>query len=68
MRYWKLETNPEFIKCDPHLFRDDGMYEAIDNLSDEFFPIKISIATKQEYMDETYGEDNWSQEDRDSED
>lgn len=53
MRYYKLETNQSYIESEPHFFREDEFYEAIDNLADEFYPITISLVSEREYMDET---------------
>ena len=52
MRYFKLETNQSYIGTEPHFFREDEFYEAIDNLSEEFYPIKISLVSKSEYTNE----------------
>jgi hypothetical protein len=64
MRYHKRETIPD--DGDAHFFREDEIHEAIDNLNDCFFPVKISVVTKKEYMDDTYGEGDWTQEDWDN--
>ncbi len=55
MRYYKLETNQSYLDTEPHLFREDGFYEAVDNIIDEFYPITISVITKREYMNDVYG-------------
>jgi hypothetical protein len=63
MRYHKRESIPS--DGDTHYFREDEIHEAIDNLDDSFFPVKISVITKREYFEGEYGE--WTQEDWDSE-
>ena len=63
MRYHKRESIPS--DGDTHYFREDEIHEAIDNLDDSFFPVKISVITKLEYFEGEYGE--WTQEDWDSE-
>jgi hypothetical protein len=64
MRYHKRESIPS--DGDTHYFREDEIHEAIDNLDDSFFPVKISVITKREYMDGEY-EGEWTQDDWDSE-
>jgi len=65
MRYYKSETNQSYIENEPHFFREDEIHEAIDNLVDEFFPITVTISTKREWMDNEYGEGEWTQKDWD---
>jgi len=48
MRYYKRESVP--WDGDTFYFREDETFEAIDNLDDSFFPVKISIITKEEYV------------------
>ena len=47
MRYYRRDTIP--LDGDSHYFREDEIHEAIDNLDDSFFPVSISLCTKQEY-------------------
>lgn len=49
MRYYKIEINQSYEETEPHFFRDDEAYEAVDNLDDKFFPITVSIVSKQEW-------------------
>jgi hypothetical protein len=48
MRYYKLESIP--WDGDTHYFREDEIHEAVDNLDDSFFSVKISLVTKSEYV------------------
>lgn len=49
MRYYKRETVP--WDGDTYYFREDEIHEAIDNLDDSFFPVKVSLVTKHEYVE-----------------
>ncbi len=57
MRYYKREDKSK----DTHFFREDEIHEALDNLSDCWFPITVSIVTQCEYMDDIYGEGDWGE-------
>ena len=48
MRYYKRESIP--WDGDSHYFREDEIHEAIDNLDDSSFPVKVSVVTRDEYV------------------